>query len=235
MGYGSRSTSFDHEQVCKQAQDRFYWITFDVTSFLPSGWVDDIKQVAEQNVSRRLLTPPHSTSRESADVVDLPVLGVRGPAVWQELPWVIDLYKGLFRDLGQLCTREMLTTTDNRHYAVVLNVQRRSGARYECHVDTNPLEGLLYVTTHPPGDGGELVVSNNIDAKSVQDVDADCTVLHPRSGHLVFFDGRFHPHYVRALTGSEWRIAVAMNYYTAGVPESTRPPDLSEYLYGTSA
>jgi hypothetical protein len=112
-----------------------------------------------------------------------------------------------------------------------MNVQEGTD-RYECHVDTNPVEALLYVTDHPRGTGGELVVSNNTEAQSVEDVDKDCSVLYPVAGQLVFFDGRFFPHYVRALQSPALRVAVGMNYYTDDCPEETRPQDLNDYLYG---
>ena len=36
-------------------------------------------------------------------------------------------------------------------YGVVLNVQRGTEMRFECHVDSNPLTGLLFCTDHPDG------------------------------------------------------------------------------------
>ncbi len=55
----------------------------------------------------------------------------------------------------------------------------------------------------------------------------------PQSGHLIFFDGRFQPHYVRPLTSeADIRIVAVMNYYTSSFPESTRPPELNQHLYG---
>ena len=128
--------------------------------------------------------------------------------------------------------REEAFVAADKRYAVVMNVQENDTSRYECHIDTNPIVGLLYVTTHPKGDGGELVVANNQFASNVTEVDRDASVLYPAAGHLVFFDGRRHPHYVRSLVGSDIRVAVAMNYYLAGNPESSRPEDLNLYLYG---
>ena len=42
--------------------------------------------------------------------------------------------------------------------------------RYECHVDSNPIEGLLYLTEHPEGNRGELVVSLGYSAKGPDEI-----------------------------------------------------------------
>jgi hypothetical protein len=216
------------------ASSRFSWLSFDVSSALPPGWREELTTVALQDRVSKELRPPHATSRESAEVRSLQIMTVRGVTVWERLPWMIDLYRGWFRDLYQMATGQKIYATDDRRYAVVMNVQE-STDRYECHVDTNPVEALLYVTNHPRGTGGELVVANNVDARSVEEVDEDCSVLYPASGQLVFFDARRHPHYVRRMTEPGLRVAVGMNYYTDDCPEETRPEDLNHYLYGHAA
>ena len=37
--------------------------------------------------------------------------------------------------------------------------------RFECHVDSNPLTGLLFCTDHQAG--GELVIANDTEAEGV--------------------------------------------------------------------
>jgi 2OG-Fe(II) oxygenase superfamily len=210
---------------------RFNWLSFDIASALPLGWDEELKAVARRDRVTKYLVPPHSTSRESADVTALQIMTVRGATVWERLPWMIDLYRGYFRDLYQEATGRKIYPTEDRRYAVVMNVQEGTD-RYECHVDTNPVEALLYVTDHPRGSGGELVVANNMDAQSIEEVDADCSLLYPVAGQIVFFDARRFPHYVRAMKRPGLRVAVGMNYYTDDCPEETRPEDLNEYLYG---
>lgn len=212
---------------------RFNWVSYDVSSAMPSGWREEILEVARNDRVTKRLVPPHSTSREDRDVTSLEVMTVRGRTVWERLPWLIDLYRGFFRDLYQEATGRLIYPTEDRRYAVVMNVQEGT-ARYECHVDTNPVEALLYVTDHPRGAGGELVVANNVDARSVAEVDRDCSVLYPVAGQIVFFDARNFPHYVRALRKPALRVAVGMNYYTDDCPEKTRPDDLDDYLYGSA-
>ena len=36
----------------------------------------------------------------------------------------------------------------DERYGVVLNVQRGTAERFECHIDSNPLTGLLFCTNH---------------------------------------------------------------------------------------
>jgi hypothetical protein len=212
----------------------FRWDSQNAASLLPPAWDLELIDVAKNFKTGRALLPPHSTSREHPSVTSLVVHGVGGRVVQERLPWLVDLYRTKFREVGEQFRGEPLTTAVDPRYAVVLNVEVR-GERYECHVDTNPVEGLLYVTDHPRGTGGELAVAKDINARSKEEIDANCVELYPKKGELVFFDGRFHPHYMRPLKVGEIRVAVAMNYYTQATPESTRPPDLNEYLYGSQA
>jgi hypothetical protein len=213
---------------------RFSWVSFDVSSAMPMGWREELVRVARNDRVTKRLVPPHSTSREGNDVTSLEVMTVRGLDMWERLPWLIDLYQGYFRQLYQEATGQRIYPTNDRRYAVVMNVQEGTDRRYECHVDTNPIEALLYVTDHPRGMGGELLVANNVDAQSIEEVDKDCSVLYPVAGQLVFFDARRFPHYVAALRKPSLRVAVGMNYYTDDCPEETRPEDLNNYLYGAA-
>ena len=105
--------------------------------------------------------------------------------------------------------------------------------RFECHIDSNPLTGLLFCSDHDLGAGGELVFAHDPDARSAEEIDKSCSVLRAQSGHLIFFDGRRHPHYVRPLAAaSSLRVVAVMNYYTPSCPESTRPPELNRHLFG---
>ena len=104
--------------------------------------------------------------------------------------------------------------------------------RFECHVDSNPLTGLLFCTEHPAG-GGELVFAHDPAAADLEAVDRDCTVIRPHAGHVIFFDGRHHPHYSRPLADeADMRVVAVMNFYTLSCPESTRPPELNRHLFG---
>jgi hypothetical protein len=211
----------------------FRWTTFDVKGLLPHDWQAQIRRVAEEEVVELTLVSNHSTSREATSSEQIPCGIVDGVTVRDRLPWLAELYDGLFLEMAQSISTEKVSSMSDPRFGVVLNVQR-DAERYECHVDSNPIAALLYCTTHHRGDGGELAVSNRGDVRSVAEIDADCAVVEPRAGHLVLFDARRHSHYVRSLTrDGATRIVAAMNYYTTSSPESeVRPPDLNRHLIG---
>lgn len=211
----------------------FVWHSYDVRSLLPTGWDQELLRVSREHATLRTLRPTSVTSRESVSVTEVPVLTVGGSLLITLCPWIDRLYETTFRDLGQRLYSEPLVCARDPRIRVNLNVQRGRAMRYECHVDSNPVEALLYVTGHPPGGGGELVVANREDACGVEEIDTDASLVYPASGQLVFFDARRHPHYVRPLKNdSGERVVVAMNFYTPSQPEESRPADLNMHLFG---
>ena len=116
-------------------------------------------------------------------------------------------------------------------YGMVLNVQRGTTMRFECHVDSNPL--TRHAVLH--GSRGRRRTGDRArcDGDGHRAVERDCSVIRPHAGHLIFFDGRRHPHYARPLTvPSDMRVVAVMNFYTESCPESTRPRELNKHLYG---
>jgi hypothetical protein len=212
--------------------DRFHWITLDVRSLLPPDWQNQVLSVAKRFANRKILVPQHSTSREANKDSRLPTQTVGGETVDAHLPWLRGLYEREFRDFAQMTTSEPVSIMSDPQFAMALNVQSGHD-RYECHVDTNPIEGLLYATTHREGCGGELVVSNRGQAQSVEEVDGDASIIEPKAGYLIFFNGRHHSHYVAPLKEpKDVRVVVGMNYYVPSWPETMRPPDLNRHLSG---
>jgi hypothetical protein len=178
--------------------------------------------------------PTPILTREAADVRHVRRGRVRADQVRRRLPWLHALYLGAFRDLAEQAWREPVATARDERYGVVLNVQRGRKMRFECHVDSNPLTGLLFLTDHRRG--GELVVGHDAAAASVQDVERDCSVIRPQAGHLLFFDVARHPHYSRPLRARlDVRVLAAMNFYTESSPEERRPRTLNHYLFGDPA
>ncbi len=209
----------------------FWYKEFDASADLPAGWQRAIFEVAEQDAKFKVLVASSVTSRELTTHVRIPVFTVGGRVVQSRLPWLLDLYRGRFRDIAQTLTSEVVSVAADLRYAVNLNVQRGTDMRYECHVDSNPIEGLLYVTDHPPGKGGELVVAKDTRARGEEAIARDATRIYPKAGKLVFFDARAHPHFVAPLTGPlDERVVVAMNFYVPSCPESSRPADLNSHL-----
>jgi hypothetical protein len=212
--------------------DRFSWRSYDMGTALPPNWQNDVLTVARTKAVKKVLLPRSVTSREGDPNLQIPVSTVGGAVLRGELPWLFNLYKGLFRDLAQLGTHEPVSTAASDQIGANLNVQT-AGMRYEAHVDSNPVEGLLYCTDHPKGSGGELVVANDPNAKSIAEIDRDCSIVYPAAGNLIFFDARRFPHYVRPLVAADAiRVVVAMNFYTPSCPESSRPADLNDHLFG---
>lgn len=212
---------------------RFSWFEGDVSHLLPGGWQEAILEVAGTCAVDRVLRPQSVTSRESDRGLSIPVRTVGGRVVRERLPWLYDLYRGTFRDSLEQLAGEAIAIAGDDRYAINLNVQAGTAARYECHVDSNPWEGLLYVTTHAPGSGGELVVANRSGAIGPEAIEVDCARIHPVTGRLVFFDAREFPHFVAPLRGeAAIRVVAAMNFYTSGCPETARPADLNRHLFG---
>jgi hypothetical protein len=210
----------------------FSWTTFDVSSQLPDGWRQDLTTAAAQADFREFPRTP-ILSREAEHVARISRGRVHASQVRESLPWLYKLYRGYFLELaGETCKERVAPALDNR-YGIVLNVQRGRTMRFECHVDSNPLTGLLFCTDHRAGAGGELVFAHDSAATGVETVEKDCSVLRPHAGHLIFFDGRKHPHYARPLLAEPHeRIVAVMNFYTESYPESTRPAELNRHLFG---
>ena len=213
-------------------RSRFRWTTFDLTSRLCGDWQREIAAAADEAEFREFPRTP-ILSRESQDVQHIFRGRVHAADVRRNLPWLYRLYREEFRKLAQeACAEPVVAAHDNR-YGIVLNVQRGAEMRFECHVDSNPLTGLLFCTDHLAGAGGELVFAHHPTAADIDAVERDCSVIRPHAGHLIFFDGREHPHYARPLLSrSDVRIVAVMNFYTESFPESTRPQELNHHLFG---
>ena len=211
----------------------FVWHTYDVRPILPGTWQEDLLAIAGRDARDRTLAPTSITSREAPGVAGVPVSTVGGETLRRLAPWLFDLYEGEFRELAQLLSDEPVTTATRDRIAVHLNVQRGRHMRYEAHVDSNPIEGLLYVTSHPAGAGGELVVDQAGEAVGLDEINVTPAVIYPTAGYLVFFDARRHSHYVSPLAqDTDVRVVAAMNFYTPSCPESARPADLDRHLFG---
>jgi hypothetical protein len=207
----------------------FHWTTFDLSSWLPADWQRDARTVAADADFRKFPRTP-VLSRESADVPRIPRGRVHAEQVREGLPWLYQSYRKEILELaGEACRERVVAARDER-YGVVLNVQRGTTMRFECHIDSNPLTGLLFCTDHPGG--GELVFAHDPHASDISAVERGCSVIRPQTGHLIFFDGRRNPHYARPLTMAGLRIVAVMNFYTESCPESTRPRELNSHLYG---
>jgi len=209
----------------------FHWTTFDVTSLLPGDWQQEVAAAAAEAEFRDYPRTP-VLSREAAAVHHIPRGRLHAGDLRRSLPWLYKYYRDLFLDLAREVCPEPVMAADDDRYSIVLNIQRGTTMRFECHVDSNPLTGLLFCTDHRAGAGGELVFAHDLAAADIGAVERGCSAIRPHAGHLIFFDGRHRPHYVRPLTSeSDLRIVAVMNFYTQSCPESTRPPQLNRRLF----
>ena len=212
----------------------FCWTTFDLTGLLGRNWPNWQQEIASiaDGADVRDFPPTPILTREAKGVSSIRRGRVEGGHVQDTLPWLYELYRTDFCELAKLAwADESVEPAGDDRYGVVLNVQRGTKMRFECHVDSNPLAGLLFCTDHQ--EGGELAFAHDKNAASVEAVDQDCSVIRPHAGQLIFFNGRDYPHYARALTSeTDTRIVAAMNYYTKSCPESTRPPVLNRHRFG---
>jgi len=207
------------------------WFEFDIDDLMPENWKEELIEFSKENATRKYLFPTSVTSREKT-MEPIPFAVVGGDLIRKSKPWFFDYYEGLFKDCAQLCFNEEVLLATKDKYAVNFNVKGR-GMRYEAHVDSNPVEVLVYFTTHKKGAGGELVVSANPSSMGLDEIDEDCEIIYPEAGKLITFDFRTLPHYVKPITEpNKFRIAAAMNYYTKSCTEAMRPADLDKHLYG---
>lgn len=211
-------------------QSQVQLATFDATSSLPPNWQQEVSQVAE-DADFRLFPPTPILSREAADVLHIHRGRVHAYELRKRLPWLYRAYRSDFLEYAKLVRDEPVFPASDDRYGVVLNVQQGTDMRFECHVDSNPLSGVLFCTDH--SQGGELVFAHDTDAAGIDAVEESCLIVQPRAGQLIFFDAREHPHYARSLGHeADTRIVAVMNFYTESCPETTRPEALNRHLYG---
>jgi hypothetical protein len=214
---------------------RFRWTTFDLNDWLPSDWQQDVFAAAEAADIREFPRTP-VISRESRDVQQIARGRVHADQVRDRLPWLYKAYRNEILELANDVTGEHghVSAANDDRYGIVLNVQRGTKTRFECHVDSNPLTGLLFCSDHVTG--GELVVAHDPTAEGLAEIDRRCSVIRPHAGQLIFFQAREYPHYARLLTKeSETRIVAVMNFYSDDCPETSRPRELNRHLYGDDA
>lgn len=140
------------------------------------------------------------------------------------IPRLQHLYENEFKQLAENAFDLRLTSSPQQVNGVNVNVLEGNGGRYEWHVDTNPITGLLVMSRCDAETGGRLVFGRD---------PASQTVLPLRLGQLLFFDARKSPHAVEALRVQLPRATAPMNYFLDGEPVS-RPEDLDDALYGST-
>ena len=120
-------------------------------------------RTGSRRYARQPLAPTFITSRArqscrvAAGVRYISRGRVHADQVRERLPWLYRAYRDQFLDLAREVSPEPVTAACDERYGIVLNVQRGTTMRFECHVDSNPMTGLLFSSDH--SDEGELVVA----------------------------------------------------------------------------
>src|SRR5438445_185966 len=154
----------------------FRWTTFDLTGRLQPGWQRDIRAVAADADFREFPRTP-VLSREAPDVLHIARGRVHADQVRRRLPWLYNAYRHEFLELAREAFPEAVYAARDDRYGIVLNVQRGTEMRFECHIDSNPLTGLLFCTDHAAG--GEFVIAHDATAADIATVERDCSVIKP--------------------------------------------------------
>jgi hypothetical protein len=186
---------------------------------LPPGWEAQISAAVNRFSTSAVLRGGTSTSLEVPGS-DIPYRLMDGSAIREHLPWLDDLYRTHLVALATAAAGTPVVPSNSIKSGINLNVLDGPGGRYELHTDSNPLTGLLFVTSHQPDDGGQLMFTK----------DGQERTLTPRAGTFTTFDARTVPHKVTPLAIQTTRISAPMNFYLGEMSE--RPSDLDDYLYG---
>jgi hypothetical protein len=158
--------------------------------------------------------------------VNLPYKLVTGDVISDELPWLDELYRTEFTAMASTVAGVPMVPSSSVVNGVNINVLVGRGARYENHLDSNPLTGVLFVTAHDSTVGGQLVFEPR---------DGDRVVVDPTPGVLALFDAREIPHSVTPLLADHgMRVSIPMNFFRADEGE-VRPEGLDDYLYANVA
>lgn len=196
---------------------------FDLTQMgvLPANWVEQITNTVDKYGKLVHLDGHSSTSREPEDTEGCDYIVVTGDNVYNSLRWFHDLYESKLVQLATETAGRSVKISSDLVSGININCIRGVGARYEWHVDSNPITGLLFVTTHHEDDGGQLMLN----------VDGEIKSILPISGTFLAFDFTEIPHGVAPLKKNITRISIPMNFYFADT-EQSRPSDLDAYIFG---
>ncbi len=185
----------------------------------PPDWQLQLFDVINRRAVWTDLTSDTPTSLEDPGVVIRYRL-VTGDVVAEEAAWLDSLYRTTLVAFASALADEDMVPAEDLICGININVLEQAGARYELHTDSNPLTGILFVTSHDRRDGGALRFEGP----------EETIELYPQAGDFVLFHATRTPHFVTPLMRHVLRVSVPMNFYTRS-GGSTRPVGLDEALY----
>ncbi|MFD3425314.1 2OG-Fe(II) oxygenase [Nocardia fluminea] len=192
----------------------------DVRQMLPTGWPAEIDNLSRTVARRAHLVGGVSTSLESPGT-SISYRLIDGLGVAKYLPWLVRLYETEFLTIAERFSARRLIVDRETVSSVNVNILVPGERGYEWHVDSNPVTGLLFLSSHLHSEGGML---------EFKSADGHLFSIEPLAGALAVFDARTCPHRVTAPTNS-LRISAPMNYFGLGEYRN-RPDDLDNVLYG---
>jgi len=193
----------------------------DQLAILPVDWAAAVAALADTSALSTVLDGRSSTSRESVDMRPITVSVVTGGTIKSRLPWLYDAYTGPLLELSSELYGRKLEISSDLTSSININMIAGAGNRYERHVDSNPVTGILYASTLRENDGGALIFDHQLNSSDI---------VYPRAGLFIAFDATTTPHHVAPLKTTKVRLSIPMNYYYSGT-QHHRPSDLDKYLY----
>lgn len=199
-------------------------ITVDLLELglIAEGVLVEALAVAQAHGSQVTLegTQPSSTLEQS----DIPLQYsiTDGSEIATRLPLIMTLYRQAIPSFIADYIGLDIVPSRFEKSSITLNLLEGSGSRYEKHVDSNSITGLLFASSLTPEDGGAL--------RLYYPGRAPLDVL-PRAGTFLLYDARWVPHEVMPLCRNTSRLSLPMNYFLPTDIEE-RPAHLDDYIFG---
>jgi hypothetical protein len=195
-------------------------LQLETVRFFPKDWETQIAKVVRDYSTAQILDGSSATSREIDLAEPISIRIVDGSSIHTNLRWLFDLYCGELLKFAEKNFGKRLHIAQDLRSAVNLNIIEGRGRRYEWHVDSNPVTGLLFLSTLDERDGGALLFKQH--SEEIR--------IYPKLGMFLCFDATEVPHTVEPLLREVVRISAPMNFYI-DPKNQVRPKDLDEYLY----
>lgn len=189
---------------------------------LPEYWDEQILTLSRASGRRVVQEEPSSVTDTNKPPVALRYYVVTGEVIASELTWLMEAYHGRWLELAEEVAGEPVCVSDSLADAVNISRTEDCHDAMDWHRDSNPLTGLLYVTSHPYREGtsgGETRV----------DIGGIEMSIHPERGVLLMYDASRTSHCSAPPGRGITRVSVPMNYYIQG-RSYTRPEGLDDFL-----
>lgn len=174
----------------------YFALDLAAQGLLPHGWAEQVS--AATAAPERIVVQTGVELRPEDEQFSI----LEGAPVRARLPWLWDLYLGPLRSFASERFGSPLFVANRVSSAITLNILDGVGAGQEWHVDSNPVTGVFFATSHE-GDAGAL---------EFQHPDGEIVRVHPRAGMFVCM-AKPILHRVAPLDAPGQRLSLAMLYY----------------------